>query len=99
VLVLTEDDELNDQEHSRRCYIPLNAETADLSPSGTLSETADLSPSGTLCATKSRLGQLSKGPSNAFEPGGDRLSNLVGTVLLHEVGTSDDAVLIREAGR
>jgi hypothetical protein len=88
VLVLTEDDELNDQEHSRRCYIPLNAETADLSPSGTL------------CATQSRLGQLSKGPSNAFEPAGDRLSNLVGTVLLHEVGTSDDdAVLIREAAR
>jgi hypothetical protein len=43
VLVLTEDDELNDQEHSRRCYIPLNAETADLSRSGTL------------CATQSRL--------------------------------------------
>jgi hypothetical protein len=36
VLVLTEDDELNDQEHSRGCYIPLNAETADLSRSGTL---------------------------------------------------------------
>jgi len=43
VLVLTEDDELNDQEHSRRCYIPLNAETADLSPSGSF------------CATQSRL--------------------------------------------
>src|ERR1700741_4291945 len=36
VLVLTEDDELNDQEYSRRWYVPLNAETADLSPSGTL---------------------------------------------------------------
>src|ERR1700745_1977543 len=35
VLVLTEDYELNDQEHSRRCYIPLNAQTADLFPSGT----------------------------------------------------------------
>ena len=45
------------------------------------------------------LGQPSKGPSNAFEPAGDRPSNLVGTVLLHEVETSDDAVLIREAAR
>jgi hypothetical protein len=39
-------------------------------------------------------------PSNAFKPAGDRLSNLVGTVLLHEVETpDDDAVLIREAAR
>jgi hypothetical protein len=46
------------------------------------------------------LGQPSKGPSNAFEPAGDRLSNLVGTVLLHEVETpDDDAVLIKEAAR
>jgi hypothetical protein len=36
------------------------------------------------------LGQPSKGPSNAFEPAGDRPSNLGGTVLLHEVETSDD---------
>jgi DNA-binding MarR family transcriptional regulator len=37
-------------------------------------------------------------PSNAFEPASDRLSNLVETVLLHEVETpDDDAVLIREA--
>ena len=46
------------------------------------------------------LGQPSKGASNAFEPAGDRPSNLVGTVLLHEVETSDDdAVLVREAAR
>ena len=46
------------------------------------------------------LGRPSKGPSNVFEPVGDRPSNLVGTVLLHEVETSDDdAVLIREAAR
>src|SRR5690349_2967004 len=39
-----------------------------------------------------------QGPSDEFEPAGDRASNLVGTVLLHEVETSDDdAVLIREA--
>jgi hypothetical protein len=39
-------------------------------------------------------------PSNAFEPADDRLSNLVGTVLLHEVETpDDDAVLVREAAR
>ena len=41
-----------------------------------------------------------QGPSNAFEPAGDRRSNLVGTVLLHEVETSDDdAMLFREAAR
>jgi hypothetical protein len=35
-----------------------------------------------------------------FEPAGDRPTNLVGTVLLHEVETSDDdAVLVREAAR
>jgi hypothetical protein len=46
------------------------------------------------------LVQPSKGPSNAFEPAGDRPSNLVGAVLLHEVETpDDDAVLIREAAR
>ena len=37
MLILTKDDELNDQKHSRWRYIPLNAETADLSRSGTLS--------------------------------------------------------------
>jgi hypothetical protein len=37
VLILTKDDELNDQKHSRWRYIPLNAEAADLSRSGTLS--------------------------------------------------------------
>ncbi len=48
-------------------------------------------------ATASRV---PKGPSNAFEPAGDRPSNLVGTVLLHEVETFDDHVmLIREAAR
>ena len=42
----------------------------------------------------------SEAPSNAFEPAGDRPSNVVGAVLLHEVETSDDdAVLIREAAR
>ncbi len=45
-------------------------------------------------------GQPSKGSSNSFEPAGDRPSNLVGSVLLHEVQTSgDDAALIREAAR
>jgi hypothetical protein len=45
-------------------------------------------------------GQSSKDSSNWFEPAGDRPSNLVGTVLLHEVETSDDdAVLVREAAR
>jgi hypothetical protein len=35
-------------------------------------------------------------PSNVFKPAGDRLSNLVGTVLLHEVeNPDDDAVLIK----
>jgi hypothetical protein len=44
------------------------------------------------------LGHLSQGPSNSFEPAGDRPSNLVGTVLLHEVEASDDdVVLVREA--
>src|SRR6266852_9741839 len=39
-------------------------------------------------------------PSYSFEPASDRPSNLVGSVLLHEVETSDDdAVLIREAAR
>ena len=43
-------------------------------------------------------GRQSKGSSNSFEPTGDRPSNLVGTVLLHEVETFDDqVVLIREA--
>jgi len=38
--------------------------------------------------------------SNPFEPASDCLSNLIGTVLLHEVETrDDDAVLIREAAR
>jgi hypothetical protein len=46
------------------------------------------------------LGQPSKGPSNAFEPAGDCPSNLVRTILWHEVETSDDdAVLVREAAR
>ena len=50
------------------------------------------------CATQTVLGQPSKGPSNEFEPAGDRMSNLVGMVLLHEVETSDNhAVLIGEA--
>jgi hypothetical protein len=40
------------------------------------------------------LGQPSKGSSNSFEPAGDRPSNLVGTVLLHEVKTSDDNVVL-----
>jgi hypothetical protein len=45
-------------------------------------------------------GQSSKGSSNSFEPAGDRASNLVGTVFLHEVETSDDdALLVREAAR
>jgi hypothetical protein len=46
------------------------------------------------------LGQPSKGPSNSFEPASDRPFNLVETVLLHKVETSDDhVVLIREAAR
>ena len=46
------------------------------------------------------LSQPSKGPSNSFEPAGNRPSNLVGTVLLHEVETSDDnTVLVRKAAR
>ena len=40
------------------------------------------------------LGQPSEGSSNSFEPAGDRPSNLVGTVLLHEVKTSDDNVVL-----
>ena len=55
------------------------------------------------CSTQSRLAKRaspSKGPSNAFEPADDHPSNLVGTVLLHEVETSDDHVmLIREVVR
>ena len=38
--------------------------------------------------------------SNSFEPAGDCPSNLLGTVLLEEVETSDDeVVLIRESAR
>src|SRR5260370_38262251 len=49
---------------------------------------------------RTQTGLGSKGSSNSFEPGGDHASNLVGSVLLHEVETSDDdAVLIREASR
>jgi hypothetical protein len=62
------------------------------------SHTLDLLPSTLLSDRDGRLG--GKGPSNAFEPAGDRPSNLVGTVLLHEVETSDDdVVLIMETAR
>src|SRR5215471_8622086 len=58
---------------------------------------------GLLCfkaVPRSRKGQPSKGPSNSFEPAGDRPSNLVRTVFLHEMETSgDNVVLIREAAR
>ena len=43
---------------------------------------------------------LSATPSNSFEPASDGPSNLVGTVLLHEVETShDDTALIRKVAR
>ena len=47
-----------------------------------------------------RLRRSGECRSHLFEPAGDRPSDLVGTVLLHEVEASDDdAVLIREAAR
>ena len=43
-------------------------------------------------------GRPGNGLSDSSEPAGDRPSDLVGTVLLHEVETfDDDAVLVREA--
>lgn len=45
-------------------------------------------------------GRPSEGPSNPLEPAGDRPSDLVGAVLLHEVETfDDDVVLVGEAAR
>src|SRR5690242_641416 len=64
------------------------------------SQASDISQFRIFCGTFQDTDRAwgAKFPSNSFEPAGDRLSNLVGTVLLHEVETSDDdVVLIREA--
>ena len=39
-------------------------------------------------------GRPGYGPSDSLQPAGDRPSDLIGTVLLHEVQTSDDDAVL-----